>query len=152
MAAKDRFLPAMRPSSPKLNGVVETVLYVHDLARASVFYRQVLGLESAGGDGVRFQAFVAGPQQVLLLFKRGATLQPITLPGGVIPAHDGNGEQHIGFGISADSYEDWKAKLLAAGTAIESEATWPQGARSLYFRDPDRHLVELVTPGIWPVY
>jgi catechol 2,3-dioxygenase-like lactoylglutathione lyase family enzyme len=26
---------------------------------------------------------------------------------------------------------------------------WPGGARSLYFRDPDEHLVEFITPGFW---
>ncbi len=26
------------------------------------------------------------------------------------------------------------------------------GGTSLYFRDPDGHLLELVTPGIWSIY
>jgi len=36
--------------------------------------------------------------------------------------------------------------------AIEGRSHWPQGAESLYFRDPDGHLLEVVTPGIWPNY
>ena len=35
---------------------------------------------------------------------------------------------------------------------MESEVTWPQGGRSLYFRDPDGLLVELATPGLWRNY
>ncbi|PYK92782.1 MAG: glyoxalase, partial [Verrucomicrobia bacterium] len=26
---------------------------------------------------------------------------------------------------------------------------WESEARSLYFRDPDGHMIELATPGIW---
>jgi catechol 2,3-dioxygenase-like lactoylglutathione lyase family enzyme len=29
---------------------------------------------------------------------------------------------------------------------------WDRGGRSLFFHDPDGHLLELVTPGIWPEY
>jgi len=59
---------------------------------------------------------------------------------------------HVGFAISTESYEPWLAYLKARGVAIESETRWPPGGRSLYFRDPDDHLVELITPGIWPNY
>lgn len=131
---------------------METVLYTDDLMRAVAFYRDVLGLPVMAGDGVRFQALKVGGRQVLLLFKRGATLVPTAVPGGVIPPHDGHGPHHLGFAVSHDSYEPWRARLQAAGIAIESEATWAAGGRSLYFRDPDGHAVELVTPGIWPNY
>ena len=136
---------------PPVAGIVETILYVEDLARAVAFYRDELGLEPMTGDATRFQAFRVGAQ-VLLLFKRGGTLEPATVPGGVIPPHDGAGPQHIGLAVGADDYEPWLARLRARGIAIESETRWERGGRSLYFRDPDRHLVELVTPGIWPNY
>jgi catechol 2,3-dioxygenase-like lactoylglutathione lyase family enzyme len=34
--------------------------------------------------------------------------------------------------------------------AIEGRVDWPRGAKSIYFRDPDGHLLELGTPGLWP--
>ncbi len=143
----------MKPvSGPSIQGVIETVLYADDLAVATAFYRDVLGLEPMQASADRFVAFRAGPQSVLLVFKRGATLDPLTVAGGVIPPHDGHGPHHIGFAIAAAEYDEWRERLIRNGVAIESETHWERGGRSLYFRDPDRHAVELVTPGIWPNY
>jgi catechol 2,3-dioxygenase-like lactoylglutathione lyase family enzyme len=137
---------------PAIDGIVETILYVDDLARAVAFYRDTLGLEPMTGDMSRVQSFRLGEAQVLLLFRRGGTLEPTPVAGGIIPPHDGTGPHHIGFAIKAQVYEAWKQRLEAAGLAIESETSWPRGGRSLYFRDPDGHLLELITPGIWPNY
>jgi catechol 2,3-dioxygenase-like lactoylglutathione lyase family enzyme len=105
------------------------------------------------GDGERFQALDAGSGRVLLLFKRGGTLAPQPVPtGGFIPPHDGNGPHHIAFGITVEDYDSWRRRLTERGVTIESETRWERGGRSIYFRDPDQHLVELVTPGIWPNY
>ena len=35
---------------------------------------------------------------------------------------------------------------------IEGRTDWPRGGHSIYFRDPDGHLLELATPGLWTVY
>jgi catechol 2,3-dioxygenase-like lactoylglutathione lyase family enzyme len=143
----------MQAPSLAVHGVVESILYTDDLPRATTFYREVLGLVEMKGDGERFQALDSGSNRVLLLFKRGGTLsaQPVA-SGGVIPPHDGSGPQHIAFAIAANDYDAWCARLLDRGIAIESETQWERGGRSVYFRDPDNHLVELVTPGIWPNY
>jgi catechol 2,3-dioxygenase-like lactoylglutathione lyase family enzyme len=138
--------------TPAIEGIVETVLYAEDLAQTVAFYRDILGLEPMTGDPVRFQSFQAGRAQVLLLFQRGATLEATMVPGGVIPPHDGSGPQHIGFAVTPAEYDRWQEHLRKHGIAIESEAQWPRGGRSLYFRDPDGHLLELITPGIWPNY
>lgn len=141
----------MQPPPP-ITGVIETILYVDDLPRAIAFYRDELGLKPMAGDAARFLSFNVGGRHVLLLFKRGGTLEPTTVPGGVIPPHDGSGPHHLGLAIAAADYEAWRERLQARGIAIESEARWERGGRSLYFRDPDGHLLELVTPGIWPNY
>lgn len=143
-------MPALCPA---INGVVESILYTDQLDDAIAFYRDVLGLKPMKGDGERFQSLDSGANRVLLLFKRGGTLTPQPVPsGGVIPAHDGQGPQHIAFAINAADYEAWGARLRDLGISIESETKWERGGRSVYFRDPDNHLVELVTPGIWPNY
>jgi catechol 2,3-dioxygenase-like lactoylglutathione lyase family enzyme len=140
------------PPIPPIHGVVESILYVDDVPRAVAFYREVMGFVALKGDGDRFQAFDAGGRGVLLLFKRGGTVTPMPTPGGTIPPHDGQGPYHIAFAIDAENVEPWRQRLLAHGVASESETHWERGGRSLYFRDLDRHLVELVTPGIWPNY
>jgi catechol 2,3-dioxygenase-like lactoylglutathione lyase family enzyme len=144
----------MHPSGvPAIHGVVETILYADDLNRAIAFYRDVLGLALMTGDGERFQSFDSGAGRVLLLFKRGGTLTPQPVAtGGFIPPHDGHGPLHIAFAIATADYDAWCAWLRDRFVAIESETRWPRGGRSIYFRDPEQHLVELVTPGIWPNY
>jgi catechol 2,3-dioxygenase-like lactoylglutathione lyase family enzyme len=136
---------------PKLAGVIETALYVDDLARAIAFYRDILGLAALNQD-TRFAAFDVGGRSVLLLFKRGATLETVHLPGGTIPPHDGHGPLHIAFAVTADELQAWEARLAEQGVAIEARTAWPRGGHSIYFRDPDDHLLELVTPGVWAIY
>ncbi len=109
-----------RSAAPAINGVVETILYTDNLARAPAFYREVLGLAPMKGDGERFQALDSGAARVLLLFKRGGTLvpQPVAT-GGVIPPHDGSGPLHIAFAIGAADYDAWRARLGDCAVAIE---------------------------------
>ena len=135
----------------KLDRVIETCLYVDDLDRAGRFYSEVLGLATLTQDA-RFQAYDVGQRSVLLLFQRGATLETVHLPGGTIPPHDGHGPLHIAFAIAAEALPEWEQKLARSGVAIEGRTDWPRGGHSIYFRDPDGHLLELATPGLWAIY
>jgi catechol 2,3-dioxygenase-like lactoylglutathione lyase family enzyme len=136
---------------PKLDRVLETCLYVEDLDRAASFYEQVLGLHPLTQDA-RFRAYDVGGQSVLLLFRRGATLQTVHMPGGTIPPHDGHGPLHLAFAIAAEALREWEQRLGAHDVAIEGRTVWSRGGHSIYFRDPDGHLVELATPGLWATY
>jgi catechol 2,3-dioxygenase-like lactoylglutathione lyase family enzyme len=131
--------------------VVETALYVDDMDRAVAFYRDVLGLRVMG-PGERLTAIDAGAGTVLLLFLRGATASGFDFPGGRIPPHDGAGPAHLALGVDAADLDAWERHLAAHGVEIESRTRWNRGGRSLYFRDPDGHSVELVTPGTWETY
>jgi catechol 2,3-dioxygenase-like lactoylglutathione lyase family enzyme len=75
-----------------------------------------------------------------------------TLPGGTIPPHDGSGSIHVGFAVDTADLPAWEARLTEQGVEILSRVTWPRGGRSIYFRDPDGHLLELLTPGVWSTY
>ena len=126
---------------PKLDALLESSLYVEDLARSVRFYETVLGLEVIASDAERLRAMAVAGRQVLLLFKQGAS-----------PDHDGSGRLHVAFAIPAAELAAWEQRLAERGVAIESRTRWPRGGQSLYFRDPDGHLLELATPGVWSIY
>ncbi len=136
---------------PQVRRVLETALYVEDLDRAVEFYERVIGL-SALSKGDRLAAMDAGEGTVLLLFLRGATASGVSFEGGRIPPHDGAGPAHFAFAIASVELDSWRGHLATEGVEIESEVSWARGGKSIYFRDPDGHSVELATPGIWRVF
>jgi catechol 2,3-dioxygenase-like lactoylglutathione lyase family enzyme len=130
---------------PRLDGLLEAALYVEDPGRSARFYERVLGLEViARGD--RLWALGVSGRQVLLLCRQGASTR---LPIG---AHDGRGQLHVAFAVSTAELEAWEHHLERLDVPIEERRTWDRGGQSLYFRDPDGHLLELATPGVWTVY
>lgn len=140
----------MADRMPRLNGILETSLYTDDMARARTFYESVLGLEAMFGDD-RLTAYAIA-RNVLLLFRKGTTEEPVKLKEGSIPGHGGSGSLHVAFSIPAEELETWTNHLTSNGVPVEGQNGWPRGGRSIYFRDPDGHLLELATPGLWSVY
>jgi catechol 2,3-dioxygenase-like lactoylglutathione lyase family enzyme len=130
---------------PRTDGILESSLYVDDVVASAEFYLKIFGFPVMVDFGGRGCALKAGERQVLLLFKKGASLS-ITSP------HDGDGELHVAFAIPAAELSTWEAWLAENGIAVEERTVWDRGGTSLYFRDPDRHLLEIATPGVWPVY
>ena len=135
---------------PQITGILETSLYVADVNRSS-FYRDVFGFQSMFADDRLCAMSIAG-KQVLLLFKQGASNAPMQLTGGVLPPHDGNGRLHLAFACTKEELSRWEAHLSAQNVQIESRIRWERGGESVYLRDPDQNLIELATPGIWPIY
>ena len=139
------------PSTPSVHGLLETALYVEDLRKSADFYRRLFGFDALLSSDRLIALDVVG-RNVLLLFKKGATSEPYALPGGVIPGHSGSGRTHFAFSIAKSDVAAWKELLAAEGVPLESTVSWDGGAQSLYFRDLDEHLVELITPGFWRTY
>jgi catechol 2,3-dioxygenase-like lactoylglutathione lyase family enzyme len=136
---------------PTITRILETALYADDLDAVVAFYRDVLGLRVLDA-GTRLVSMDAGQATVLLLFRRGATVDGLDTSGGWIPPHDGQGPVHLAFAIAKETLSAWELRLQECGVAIESRVRWNGGGESIYFRDPVGHSVELATPGTWPVY
>ncbi len=138
---------------PGISGIIETALYVGNLEVSGSFYESVFGFKPLMAED-RMRAYSVSDRQVLLLFRRGGSTHPSPMHGGLIPPHDGHGTQHLAFAISPESLAPWREHLLSHGIAIESELNCGDGSPggSLYFRDPDDHSLELITPGCWPIY
>jgi catechol 2,3-dioxygenase-like lactoylglutathione lyase family enzyme len=131
--------------------VLETALYVGDLDRSERFYADLLGFPLLLSDE-RMRALAVAGRQVLLLFLRGASDAPNPVPGGTVPPHDGTGRLHLAFAIPVAALGAWEERLAARGVEVEARVRPPLGGTSLYLRDPDGHLVELATPGLWEIY
>lgn len=133
-------------TKPRVGTVLETALYVEDLPRSIEFYGRVLGFSPASDPSYkRMCALNVTADQVLLLFKKGGSVMPTVRPYGTIPPTDGDGSLHVAFSIPPDDFEVWQEWLTEFGLDMESVVSWPEGGRSLYFRDPDDHVIELKT-------
>lgn len=125
--------------------VLETCLYVEDLEAAEAFYSGVLGMEKYAGVEGR-HVFFRVEEGMFLLFNAEATQKES--PTG-IPAHGSVGAGHAAFEMTEDEVDSWRAHLEGHGVEIESDYTWPNGGRSLYFRDPSGNSIEFVTRRTW---
>jgi catechol 2,3-dioxygenase-like lactoylglutathione lyase family enzyme len=130
---------------PKTEGILESSLYVDDVPRSVQFYEKIFGFRVISDFGGRGCAIEVGSSQVLLLFKKGESRE-------MQSPHDGDGELHLAFAISAAELANWEAWLAKNEIPMEEKRAWERGGHSLYFRDPDRHLIEVATPGVWSIY
>lgn len=133
----------MRPSA-----ILETAVYAADLAAAEAFYGGLLGLPVIAKVTGRHVFFRVG-SGVLLVFDPAATEVPSGNPALPVPQHGARGAGHVCFAATRDEIAAWRERLTRAGVAIEVEFDWPNGARSLYVRDPGGNSVEFAEPRLW---
>ena len=111
---------------PEIRGLLETALYVKNLECAAEFYERLFGF-SRLYEEPRLIALEIPGRQVLLLFLKGASSGQNTVPGGLIPPHDGYGRLHLAFAIEATERSQWKETLAVNDIAIESEVIGDRG-------------------------
>ncbi|MHC0054983.1 VOC family protein [Actibacterium sp. D379-3] len=138
------------PPAPPFSGVLEAALYADDLDAAEAFFGGVLGLNRLIRAGNRHVFFRVGAT-TLLVFNPAETCKPPSNPDLPVPAHGSTGQGHVCFAATDNEITAWRARLTAAGHAIEADFRWPGGARSLYFRDPAGNSIEIAEPRLWDI-
>jgi catechol 2,3-dioxygenase-like lactoylglutathione lyase family enzyme len=87
---------------------------------------------------------------VLLLFNADATEIPLPADARLpVPPHGARGSGHLCFRTAGEEIEAWRRDLEKKGVAIEADFEWPNGGRSIYFRDPAGNSLEFAEPKIW---
>ena len=135
-----------KPASP--TGILEAALYVTDLDAAEAFYGGILGFLQIQRVGNRHIFYRVGAS-VLLLFNAEETINPPGNPSLPVPPHGAYGPGHVCFSQTREDLLAMRDHLIAKGIEIEAEFDWPNGARSIYFRDPAGNSVEIAEPRLW---
>ena len=133
----------------KINKVIETCIYSSDLESMKKFYVGILGLSVIQEEEDKLIFLKAG-KSMLLIFDPLRT----SANNGKLPTHGAMtppSSIHFAMEIEEQEYQPCKELLARNGIAIEKEVKWNCKTRSLYFRDPSGNLLELITPGGWPV-
>ncbi len=129
-------------------GILETVLYAGDLSAVRSFYEDVMGFTLFSEEPGRHVFFRCG-DQMLLIFDPDVTKEPSSSSSIAVPPHGAGGAGHVCFRASADEIAGWRVHLGVKGVEIEADFEWPQGGRSIYFRDPAGNSLEFAEPRIW---
>jgi catechol 2,3-dioxygenase-like lactoylglutathione lyase family enzyme len=122
------------------------------------FYVNILGLEFVSEEKDRYVFLKAG-QSMLLIFNPNKTLSNADVSNRSssttqLPAHGAFTPPsiiHFALEIEQQNYDNAKQMLKEKNIKVENEVTWDKGTNSIYLRDPVGNLVEIITPGSWPV-
>ncbi|KAM0793684.1 hypothetical protein ACM66B_001112 [Microbotryomycetes sp. NB124-2] len=156
---------------PAITHVLELCLYARHLPTSVQFYRDTLQLGQPHLDTPRMAGFSLGNTQ-LLIFQQGQTTTDLHMsksdPSLVIPKHGLQQSEpsdqtssstvpklHTHFCLAVDKPSDvdeWERELRDKNVTILGRANWPPGGKSVYFSDPDEHVGEIASKGIWPNY
>ncbi|MFL6360855.1 MAG: VOC family protein [Nitrososphaeraceae archaeon] len=135
--------------------IVETCIYSSDLVKMKDFYIDILGLEFVSEEKDR-HVFLKAGQSMLLIFNPNKTLanDMANTSSAQLPTHGAFTPPsiiHFALEIEKQNYDNAKYMLNEKSIKIEKEVIWEKGSNSVYFRDPAGNLVEIITPGSWPV-
>jgi catechol-2,3-dioxygenase len=133
----------------KINKIVETCIYSSDLESMKKFYAGILGLSVIQEEADKLIFLKAGKSMLLIFDPLRTSINNDKLPthGAMTPPSS----IHFAMEIEEQEYQVCKELLAGNRIAIEKEVKWNSNTKSLYFRDPAGNLVELMTPGGWPV-
>ena len=122
----------------RVEGIDHVALAVRDVAAATRWYQDVLGLErryaEVWGD---FPAVVCAGTTCLALFAVGTDRPLPPPPRGTLAV------RHVAFRVDRENFARAQATLRARGIAYTAEDH--TAALSVYFTDPDGHQLEITT-------
>ena len=133
----------------KINKVIETSIYSSDLESMKKFYSGILGLSIIQEERDKLLFLKAGKNMLLIFDPLRTSVDNHNLPrhGAMTPPSS----IHFAMEIEERDYQRCREILTRNDIAIEKEVKWSNNTNSIYFRDPAGNLVELITPGGWPV-
>ena len=129
--------------------ILETCLYAQDLDAAARFYGEALGLEMIQSVEDRHRFFRADGGMLFVFNPLTTPIPPGPDAPFQVPPHGAHGPGHVCFSAEGPGIAGWEARLLDHGVEIESRVEWPNGAVSIYCRDPAGNSVEFAEPKIW---
>lgn len=166
----------MEAELPTFTHILETVLYTKNIEKAKQFYGGILQLKPIGQlNSDRGVGYELGHCN-LLIFQLGKTVNDIvddpSKPEYRIPKHapsehlletlmddskkpygatSNSLRQHYCLAVETiDEVKKWHKHLLENDVPILGLMNWTQGGHSVYFADPDDHVGEIASRGLWP--
>jgi catechol 2,3-dioxygenase-like lactoylglutathione lyase family enzyme len=122
----------------QLEGIDHVALGVRDIERSAQFYIDVLGLERLyAGMWNGVPTFIGKGNTGIALFPADAAAQPPS------SSHRELRMLHLAFRADRENFLAAQRELEKRGIAFEFEDH--EISRSIYFRDPDGHLLEITT-------
>lgn len=115
----------------------ETTIYVSDLEVSESFYTNIVGLVVAERVKDQYALFQYDDGTLILFQTPTTSIENEGTSSGL------NKLGQLSFGISSADISTWRKRLQNYDVSIEEEVAWPNGAQSIYFRDPAGNRIEL---------
>jgi catechol 2,3-dioxygenase-like lactoylglutathione lyase family enzyme len=136
-------------------GMFEVQLVADDLDAAVAFYRDRLGLEVSLEDATRGRThFRLGRGQLILARAGGEQASPDWpgLPPPLVartdrqgPTPERHGPVHFAVEVELEELLAAESRLRADGLDVRGPFRWPGGRLSIYLRDPEGNVAELIS-------
>ncbi|MEM7550632.1 MAG: VOC family protein [Bacteroidota bacterium] len=123
--------------------IKETCLYVKSIDKAEAFYNRKLQFPVISKVEGRHIFFEVG-SSVLLCFVASETANEKTLP-----PHFAEGNQHLAFEVTLESYEQKKSWVIDQDIELTHIQKWGDQYESFYFEDYESNVLEVVPEGMW---
>src|SRR5258708_12035208 len=107
-----------RTAMPGVVGILETSLYVANVQSSVAFYQSIFDFPLLLNTE-RIATFRVADGQVLLLFKIGGSIAPMTSSEGTIPPHDATALTHIAFSIATADFDGGQTWLAEHNIATQ---------------------------------